>query len=795
MVSPSSLLRLDAKIVPQRYRLSLRIDPESDQFSGIAEIDVMLEAAERRIVLHAARIDFERVEIRSGAQRLNATIEFLTDDGTIAVDVVETIGPGLITLSFAYTAPLAAGLEGIYKITDDGKVAVFTQFEAIGARRAFPCFDEPGFKSTFEIELVVPRGFHAISNSLEIAKTKSPGGFVTHQFATTKPLPTYLIMLAVGKFDVVEAKPIPANALRSTPIPLRGIAMRGKGKQMNMALRYTTPLVLAEEAYFGIAYPFDKLDVIAVPDFGAGGMENAGAITYDENYVLMDNSAGIDDRRDFLSLHAHEIAHHWLGNLVSPKWWDDLWLNEAFASFMESKFAHMIEPDWQFDTDILFNAHEAMIADQAKSVRRVHEPVTSVDGISAAFDAITYQKGAALLAQVEYCLGAADFRNFVRRFLKARRFGTMDTTSFMNGLARQKDAVVVAEILQEQISVQGVRVMPKAVLDNLPRYQVFDITRDEWNSLFAKVKHLGRAEALTVAINLDVAFFAQRIDFELYLQGVAAISIHPDWQVAGFPLERLKFLAASSSEIARVAMRVIKTNYAARLRKIGLTKNFAGKTVSTWQKQSQRDDLLDVFTQTGADPELQAKLSAKGLAIAKRKRISVDDNKIAPSDVSSGALIAAAILEGDDFLNLALGHFKNKASLSDRATWLDVIAASHANSSSLVIEELLLSDSIRNQEIPDLLFARAEAVPFQDALWDIVDRNALALLKRLDGDMDVTLIQLADVFATEELAQKVEATIKPLLGELRGGEVQLHQTLEHIRANAALLALALGSIA
>ena len=290
----------------------------------------------------------------------------------------------------------------------------------------------------------------------EISKSLETTSFTAHRFATTKPLPTYLIAFAVGDFDVVEAKPIPKSNLRSDAIPLRGIAMRGNGGDLRIALDYTAKLVLAEEKYFGIAYPFDKLDIIAVPDFGAGGMENAGAITYDESIVFLDEDSTLQRRRDFLSIHAHEIAHHWFGNYASPRWWDDLWLNESFASFMEVKFATMIEPEWRFDTDILANAHEAMVLDRASSVRQVHEPVDNIDGISAAFDAITYQKGAVLLSMVEQQLGEQGFQKFVHGFLTGHAFGTMDTSGFLKALSNQAGGDKAASMLESYIYAPGV---------------------------------------------------------------------------------------------------------------------------------------------------------------------------------------------------------------------------------------------------------------------------------------------------------------------------------------------------
>ena len=779
------LIFLDQTVRPTHYRIALNIDPEASVVAGKVAIAIILRDARPTITLHAKDLDFERIEIKSPFGSTVAKWRELSNDGTIEVVPSQPVGPGTCEIIFEYNAQLNRGLEGLYKVIDDGSSAVFTQFEAIGARRAFPCFDEPGFKATFEIELTAPKKFQAVSNTLEMHAV-GKAGMVSHQFAITKPLPTYLVFFAVGRFDIVKSKPIPKSKLRNKPIPVRGIAMKGKGAELAIALAYTAPLVLLEEEYFGIAYPFDKLDLIAIPDFGAGGMENAGAIAYDESYVLLPNNAGIEERRELLSIHAHEIAHHWFGNLVSPKWWDDLWLNESFATLMEYKFAHIIEPHWQFDTDIILGAHEAMLDDQVRSVRRVHEAIDSVDGISAAFDAITYQKGAMILAVAENAIGERAFQKIVRKFLKSQMYGTMTTESFLSMFESSADRLV-ANMIRSSISEIGVPISDGTQFHDGVRYEALDLSLRNWSARFQSYSALSRSQALAIATSLDIALFSGRVDFNFYLQSVPQIAQHPDWQVAGFPLARLTSLSHVQGSIASATLKVIDTCYGARIKNIELNRHFAGRTVATWQRQIEREALVLVCAKTGSHRQFQMQLAELGMSLAKRKRISLHDNPIAPYDVARGALIAAAILNGEEFLKLALGQFKNEMSLSDEEVWLSAIAASHADSSSKVITELLMSNDIRNQEVPELLHARAEYPVFHDQLWDTVSENSGALLRRLDGDLDVTLIVVAKVFASKELELKVQQTITPLLGNLRGGAVQLQQTLQTIQLNSAML--------
>lgn len=843
------LIRLNEAVIPKDYKIDLMIDPNAASFAGVVKIEVVLRQAQTQLILHAANLSFDRAEVQSGDARQVPKIAELSSDGTIALDLENPVGPGPVTLDFSYHAPLATGLEGIYKIVDQGRAAVFTQFEAIGARRAFPCFDEPGFKAKFDINLRVPKAMRAIANTREISQSAETAGFTTHHFATTLPLPSYLIAFAVGDFDVVEVNPIPQSALRKSAIPLRGIAIRGKGDELHIALDYTAKLVLAEENYFGIAYPFDKLDIIAVPDFGAGGMENAGAITYDESIVLLDDDATLQRRRDFLLIHAHEISHHWFGNLASPRWWDDLWLNEAFASFMEVKFAAMIEPEWHFDTDILEGAHEAMILDRASSVRQVHEPVDSIDGISAAFDAITYQKGAVLLSMVEQQLGEPGFRNFVHDFLTSHAFSTMDTPSFIKALSSRVDGDKAALMLSSFIYAPGIPVVrfepkfdgllltqsrfgagtatgkwnipvcvaaanhftseclvfDKSVekipgdqwqsrdvypFDNRPRYYLFDVSPDHWQKILKAVPDMPRNQALAIAINLDLAFLDGRVGLDIYLAGIESVTKHPDWEVAGFPLARLDSLASETllcPAVAQLMQTKIEETYGPRLEKIGLDRKLEGTDVETWLLELQREHLVEVFATGPADEHFHKLLSARGLALSKDPEEQLDDSDVARADVAEAALVAASRDGGSQFLETALTRFKNTDDLHERSLWLHAMAASQAPSASVVIEQLLLSTDLRNQEVPEILFARAAIPAFRAATWDMVERNSKAILARLDGDLDISLIQIADGFATEELAQRVEKTITPLLGTLRGGSVQLRQTLEAIRDNRALL--------
>jgi cytosol alanyl aminopeptidase len=817
------IIRLDPQVIPLRYKLDLIVDPGTSGFSGDVKIEIALAAPSKRIVLHGLGLQFDAIEIDNQSSNQNVTATELAGDGTLALNFPNQIPAGTARLHFRYHATFSNGLEGLYKVSEEGEDSAFTQFQAVGARRAFPCFDEPGFKAAFDISITSPRNYKVISNTSEIAATKVDEKHVSHHFALTKPLPTYLVALAVGNFDVVTHAPIGASKLRAHTIPLRGIAMQGRGEELKIALDVTAKLLLAEENYFRIAYPFDKLDIIAVPDFGAGGMENAGAITYDENLVLLGDDATLQRRRDFLTTHAHEIAHQWFGNLVTPKWWDDLWLNESFASLMETKFASQIEPDWRFETDIQRNAHEAMLLDGASSVRRVHEPVTTIDGITGAFDAITYQKGAAVLAMVEATLGENEFQKFVHQFLKTHAFNAIESKDFTKALKLENNGAQAAAILTSYVENPGLPVLTiqtngkstqvtqsrflskdlapvsswtlpiganELFKSTVSGYYIYKLSPAEWAKTLVEVPKMPRTQALAVTINFDLAFVEGQIQMQDYFNGVVNIAKHPDWEVAGFSLERLEFIESESVKDSATKLNVqllLRELYSPILAKIGITKSLESKDVQTWMLELQREHLAEIFAVSGADIKLKAQLAKLGMELIKENDNALDENDHVPADVIEAALIAATETGDDTVLNQSIARFTVSEDGHEREIWLHAIAASHAVGSSVAIEKLLLSNTMRNQEVATLLFARSAVPAYRDETWTIVDRNIQRLLTRLNGDLEITLIQIADSFTSENLAQRVKATITPLLGNLRGGAVQLNQTLERVRLNAAIV--------
>ncbi len=390
--------KLPEGVRPTGYRLSLTIIPQQQTFSGTAVIEIETDESTTGIWMHGQDLNVTAIQVAHATTRIPARWEQKTADGVVRVEFEETLPAGRSTLHIDYTAGFDAPLRGLYRVESGGDAYAFTQFESISARLAFPCFDEPRFKTPFDVTLTVPKDQIAAANTPVDRAIELPDGLQRISYMPTPPLPTYLIAWAVGPFDVVAGPTIPPRKGRSFPVPLRGIAVKGKGVQLTYALDRTGAFVAALEDYFGIPYPYRKLDLVAVPDFAAGAMENVGLITFREWLLLLDEDRITEhQRRAFAYVLAHELAHQWFGNLVTMPWWDDIWLNESFATWMGNKVVQTLHPEYRSDLGSLASAQRAMNLDNLTSARSIQHPVLTNHDIQNAFSPITYEKGGAVL--------------------------------------------------------------------------------------------------------------------------------------------------------------------------------------------------------------------------------------------------------------------------------------------------------------------------------------------------------------------------------------------------------------
>lgn len=424
-------------VTPTAYRLNLFTDPAQDEFTGRVEIDVTLDDAHARIWLHSLdqRISSVIGRLPDGTELPATFTRSKAEGGVSRIDFETPMPEGNGTLVLDYMAPYNFGLAGLYKAEQADRPYLATQMEPIDARRMVPSFDEPRFKTPWTLTVTTTPGNQVIANGALKAQSSLNDGNVQFEFATTRAIQSYLVALAVGPYDLRDGGVLPPNSIRPQAVPFRGFAPAGKGNQLEEAMAITDEMVTWQEAYFDYPYPYGKLDLIAVPDFAYGAMENAGAIIYRESALLINERTSLGRKRAIMTTHAHELGHQWFGNLVTPRWWNDIWLNEAFATWISYKTMDAVYPDTGFDLAPQRAAIGVMGSDSLISARQIRNPITRNADILDAFDGITYRKGGGVLSMFENFLGEEAFRDGMRLHMRRFEDGVADVNDFMTSLA------------------------------------------------------------------------------------------------------------------------------------------------------------------------------------------------------------------------------------------------------------------------------------------------------------------------------------------------------------------------
>lgn len=433
--------KLPEWVVPESYDLDFKIDPAQKGYTGKTTIHLKLAQATDYIWIHGKSLTVKDANIISAeGVKTTAKYEQASEvDGVSKIKFAKTLPAGQYQLVLDFNAAYDQQLDGIYKIEFEGKPYVMTQMEAISARQSFPSFDEPRFKTPFNIRLTIPSKYSGFANTQQTSEQTDKSGWKTLSFAQTKPLPTYLLALAVGPWQLQKGPDIGATSWRKQPIQLRGIAPDAKAEKMQQALSETPAILKTLEDYFAFGYPFDKLDLLAAPDFAAGAMENPGLITFRDYLMLLDKDSPVSFVQNSFNVNAHELAHQWFGDVVTMPWWDDLWLNESFATWMQSKITQKLHPEFNADLERIADTADAMKSDSLVSVRRIRQPILSNADIQTAFDGITYQKGAAVLNMFESYLGEEKFKQGVRNYINKHQYGNATANDLISALAEQSE--------------------------------------------------------------------------------------------------------------------------------------------------------------------------------------------------------------------------------------------------------------------------------------------------------------------------------------------------------------------
>jgi alanyl aminopeptidase len=643
---------------PVRYTAQLNIDPNQPRFSGTVQILVDVPAPTSFIVLHARDIGVARATalIAGGAIAASATSR-LAEGGKYPAELVlrfeRPVPKGQATLDIAYDAPFSKDLNGIYRVKEGERYYAFTQFEATDARRAFPCFDEPSFKVPWEMKITVPKGMLAVANTPEVRHSEA-GSSTVFEFAPTPPVPSYLLALAVGDLDVRTGA--------TSPVPIRLLTVKGKSHLGTMALDATAAMTQKLADYFGSPFPYPKLDIVAVPDFGAGAMENAGFITFREEALLLDPAhASTATKRRVALIIAHELAHQWFGDFVTMAWWNDLWLNEGFATWMETKVLDLWKPSFEGRLFAASDTLEAMDLDGLDAARAIRQPVTTTGQASEAFDSITYQKGAAVLAMLERWVGPEKFQQGVRDYLGAHAWKNAKAEDLLSALDRAtgKDVTQLASTFLDQAGIPMVSVNASC---NGGKLTGIDLEQQPWRPLGSKataekvwrVPVCMRVEGQKDELCTELTKASQHVDAPA---GAACPSwVHPNANAAGyyrFNLLDAKLIAlASAAKLTPADRLAVLSNGWAMVRagKVGVETML--KVLSSFDKETNHEvvsaevEILTAMNEAIIDETSRAGFKKYVSArLGNQKRLLGWGGKKGPSEIDDGkALLRKSVL-------------------------------------------------------------------------------------------------------------------------------------------------------
>ena len=660
--------RLDDTVRPAAYRLDLTVDPAQARFSGKVEIDAVLKTPSAAVFIHGRDLAMHRAVATVAGKAYPGTWKQLDETGVAQLTFAQPLPAGPVTFAFEYDAAFGDGPAGMFRVKVGSDWYSWTQFQSIDARAAFPSFDEPGFKQPFTVTLRTPRGLKAVSNAPEVS-VQEEAGYDVHRYAQSLPLPTYLVAMMVGPFAVVEGT-VPPSPQRAQPLPLRIVSTKENAGKLTFALEGSKGIVTRLEDYFGTAFPYPKLDQITSPIM-PGAMENAGADLYQDSLIVMDESATTAQKRGFGMVVSHELAHQWFGDLVTPAWWDDIWLNESFANWMGYRIGNEWRPDLNIGAGALAEGFAAMNTDSLLAGRPIHQKIEKNAQIDAAFDSITYGKGGQVVAMIAAFLGDDKFKAGVRRYMAAHRNGNATSADFFAAMAEAAQDPRILPAMQSFTDQQGVPLVTFAGANGrytvtqsryarlgtsapetrwgvplcarrgttrnctllteptgtvtlggsgalMPNaggtgYYRFELPRVEWNRLIASSASLPSGEALAVADSLRASFMAGRSDALQLVALTRTMIRNPDSYASSAAFGSLQVLYdwELMDERAKAAYRrFVGTTYQPILRELGFDPRTGAYAGEPSERSQRRQQAVGALAGIAKDAALRTRLAA-----------------------------------------------------------------------------------------------------------------------------------------------------------------------------------------
>ncbi|HET9181722.1 MAG TPA: M1 family metallopeptidase [Candidatus Angelobacter sp.] len=453
----SQAQRLPTTVTPEHYKLFLDPSIEGRTFTGEETIQVRITQPVSEIVLNSLGLDITLAEVTAIGQTQQAKVIYDKPDEMVRLALAHTLPAGSAELHLKYSGKLTEGLRGLYLSRSPRRLYAVTQFEGTYARMMFPGFDEPAFKAAFDLSVVVDKGDTAISNGRIISDEPLPGG-ARHKitFSTSPTMSTYLVALAIGDWQCLEST--------ADGIPVRVCATPENKNAGKFALDVAVHSLKFYDQWYGIKYPFGKLDLVAIPDYEWGGMENTASIFFRETALLLnedESKASVFSLQGHAVTIAHEIAHQWFGDLVTAAWWDDIWLNEGFATWMSDKPVEAWHPEWNLEASATASAQQIIGLDSLAAARAIHGNPNTPGEIKEMFDGITYQKGAAVLRMLEAYVGPEVFRKGVNLYLKEHANGNATSQDFWRAVAKVSgkpvDKIMPTFVLQAGVPIVSVK--------------------------------------------------------------------------------------------------------------------------------------------------------------------------------------------------------------------------------------------------------------------------------------------------------------------------------------------------